>query len=80
MASVGTASGLELGSIDWQSRTTQFDLALDTWEKGGKLHAALTYASDLFEADTIARMARHWTRLLQAIVDDSTQKIGACTS
>ncbi|WP_347907812.1 amino acid adenylation domain-containing protein [Pseudomonas grandcourensis] len=76
MASVSTASGLALGSIDWQSRTTQFDLTLDTWEKGGKLHAALTYASDLFEADTIARMARHWTRLLQAIVDDSTQKIG----
>ncbi|CAI8793950.1 Linear gramicidin synthase subunit D [Pseudomonas sp. IT-P74] len=76
MASVGTASGLELGSIDWQSCTTQFDLTLDTWEKGGKLHAALTYASDLFEADTIARMAGHWTRLLQAIVDDSTQKIG----
>ncbi|MGH8374620.1 MAG: AMP-binding protein, partial [Pseudomonas sp.] len=76
MASVSTASGLELGSIDWQSRTTQFDLTLDTWEKGGKLHAALTYASDLFEADTIARMARHWTRLLQAIVDDSTQIIG----
>ncbi|KJZ39777.1 non-ribosomal peptide synthetase [Pseudomonas fluorescens] len=76
MASVSTASGLELGSIDWQSRTTQFDLTLDTWEKGGKLHAALTYASDLFDADTIARMAGHWTRLLQAIVDDSTQKIG----
>ncbi|WP_322615329.1 non-ribosomal peptide synthetase [Pseudomonas sp. BIC9C] len=76
MASVSTASGLVLGSIDWQSRTTQFDLTLDTWEKGGKLHAALTYASDLFEAETIAHMARHWTRLLQAIVDDSTQKIG----
>ncbi|WP_223465806.1 non-ribosomal peptide synthetase [Pseudomonas sp. GL-RE-26] len=76
MTSVSTASGLELGSIDWQSRTTQFDLTLDTWEKGGKLHTALTYASDLFDADTIARMAGHWTRLLQAIVDDSTQKIG----
>jgi amino acid adenylation domain-containing protein len=76
MASVSTASGLVLGSIDWQSRTTQFDLTLDTWEKGGKLHAALTYASDLFEPATIARMAAHWTRLLQAIVDDSTKKIG----
>ncbi len=76
IASVSTASGLELGSIDWQSRTTQFDLTLDTWEKGGKLHAALTYASDLFEADSIERMAGHWTRLLQAVVDDSTQKIG----
>ncbi|KAB0494815.1 non-ribosomal peptide synthetase [Pseudomonas vancouverensis] len=76
MASVSSASGLVLGSLAWQSRTTQFDLTLDTWEKGGKLHAALTYASDLFEAATIARMAEHWTRLLQAMVTDSSQRIG----
>ncbi|WP_445179056.1 non-ribosomal peptide synthetase [Pseudomonas sp. McL0111] len=76
LANVGTASGLSLSSLDWQSRTTQFDLSLDTWEKGGKLHAALTYASDLFDATTIERMARHWTRLLQAMVADTSQRVG----
>ncbi len=76
MASVSTASGLELGSIDWQSRTTQFDLTLDTWEKGGKLHAALTYANDLFDAATIERMARHFNNLLTALVADPHQRIG----
>jgi amino acid adenylation domain-containing protein/non-ribosomal peptide synthase protein (TIGR01720 family) len=76
MASVSTASGLELGSIDWQSRTTQFDLTLDTWEKGGKLHAALTYADDLFDAATIERMARHFNNLLTALVADPHQRIG----
>jgi hypothetical protein len=46
IAALSTASGLVLDSLEWQSRTTQFDLTLDTYEKGGKLHAALTYASD----------------------------------
>ncbi|RLU10842.1 non-ribosomal peptide synthetase [Pseudomonas prosekii] len=76
ISTVTTASGLELGMIDWQGRTTQFDLTLDTSEKAGKLHAALTYANDLFDAATIARMARHWTRLLQAMVADATQRVG----
>ena len=76
IATISTASGLQLDSLDWQSRTTQFDLTLDTWEKGGKLHAALTYASDLFDAPTIERMARHWLRLLTAMVADPSQRIG----
>ncbi|MCG6573326.1 amino acid adenylation domain-containing protein [Pseudomonas sp. AF32] len=76
ITTISTASGLELGMIDWQGRTTQFDLTLDTFEKAGKLHAALTYANDLFEAATIARMARHWLRLLEAMVADPLQRIG----
>ncbi|WP_447903369.1 amino acid adenylation domain-containing protein [Pseudomonas serbica] len=75
ISTVTTASGLALGMIEWQGRTTQFDLTLDTYEKGGKLHAALTYANDLFDAATIARMAQHWTRLLQGMVSDSQQRI-----
>ncbi|MVV47310.1 amino acid adenylation domain-containing protein [Pseudomonas sp. PB120] len=75
MSSISTASGLTLGAIEWEGRTTQFDLTLDTYEKGGKLHAALTYANDLFDADTITRMAQHWTHLLQGMVADSQQRI-----
>jgi len=69
-------SGLELGLIDWQSRTTQFDLTLDTYEKNGKLHAALTYATDLFDPATAERMAQHWQNLLRAMVADANQRIG----
>ncbi|MCS4251613.1 non-ribosomal peptide synthase/polyketide synthase [Pseudomonas sp. BIGb0164] len=76
ISSVSTASGLELAPVEWQSRTTQFDLTLDTFEKSGTLHAALTYANDLFDAPTIARMAEHWTRLLHAMVADGEQRIG----
>nr|WP_223514287.1 non-ribosomal peptide synthetase [Pseudomonas sp. GL-B-19] len=80
IATVSTASGLALGVIEWEGRTTQFDLTLDTYdlntnEKRGKLYAALTYANDLFDADTIARMAQHWTHLLQGMVSDPTQRV-----
>ncbi|MHC8352108.1 amino acid adenylation domain-containing protein [Pseudomonas sp. RT4P38] len=75
ISTVSTASGLALGVIEWEGRTTQFDLTLDTYEKRGKLHAALTYANDLFDAATIARMAQHWTHLLQGMVSDSQQRI-----
>ncbi|NUU37569.1 non-ribosomal peptide synthetase [Pseudomonas sp. C2B4] len=75
ISTVTTQSGLALGVIEWQGRTTQFDLTLDTYEKGGKLHAALTYANDLFDAATIARMAQHWTHLLRGMVSDSHQRI-----
>ncbi|QXH69762.1 non-ribosomal peptide synthetase [Pseudomonas asgharzadehiana] len=76
IASVSTASGLELALVEWQGRTTQFDLTLDTYEKSGTLHAALTYANDLFDASSIERMARHWISLLQAMVADGEQRIG----
>ncbi|MGG7553955.1 non-ribosomal peptide synthase/polyketide synthase [Pseudomonas sp. ES3] len=75
ISTVTTASGLELGVIEWEGRTTQFDLTLDTYEKAGTLHAALTYANDLFDAPTIERMARHWTHLLHGMVNDSQQRI-----
>ncbi|WLG59192.1 non-ribosomal peptide synthase/polyketide synthase [Pseudomonas extremorientalis] len=76
ITSVSTASGLELALVEWQGRTTQFDLTLDTYEKSGTLHAALTYANDLFDAPTIERMAGHWLSLLQAMVADGEQRIG----
>ncbi|VVM96644.1 non-ribosomal peptide synthetase [Pseudomonas fluorescens] len=69
-------SGLELGVIEWESRSTQFDLSLDTYEKGGQLHAAFTYASDLFDGATIERMAQHWTHLLHSIVNNPQQRVG----
>ncbi|WP_085638155.1 MULTISPECIES: non-ribosomal peptide synthetase [unclassified Pseudomonas] len=69
-------NGLELGVIEWESRSTQFDLSLDTYEKGGQLHAAFTYASDLFDAQTIERMARHWSELLRSVAADPQQRVG----
>ncbi|QXH49544.1 amino acid adenylation domain-containing protein [Pseudomonas fakonensis] len=75
LTALQTASGIRFDLIQWQGRTTQFDLSLDTWEKGGQLHAALTYADELFDAPTIQRMAGHWLNLLRAMVADAEQPV-----
>ncbi|QHF44575.1 non-ribosomal peptide synthetase [Pseudomonas sp. S35] len=77
ISTISTASGLALSAVHWQGRTTQFDLTLDTYEQSGTLHAALTYADDLFAPATIERMAGHWLSLLKGMVADSRQTIGA---
>ncbi|MCI8212139.1 hypothetical protein AUC61_21640 [Pseudomonas sp. S25] len=68
--------GLELSPLEWQNRTTPFDLTLTTHERGGKLFASLTYASELFEVQTVQRMARHWLNLLRAMVRDPQARVG----
>ncbi|MDR6358174.1 amino acid adenylation domain-containing protein [Pseudomonas psychrotolerans] len=70
-----SVDGLSFAPLEGQGRTAQFDLALDTYEQGGELCAALTYASDLFERSRIERMARHWLTLLTAMVADPSQAL-----
>ncbi|WP_296265943.1 non-ribosomal peptide synthetase [Pseudomonas sp. UBA6562] len=68
--------GLRLEQVQWQSRTAQFDLTLDTFEQpGGELHAALTYASDLFDASTVERLAEHWIALLHGLVGGERRRL-----
>ncbi|MCF5725672.1 condensation domain-containing protein, partial [Pseudomonas syringae] len=52
--------GLSIEEVRWDSHTAQFDLTLDTHESADGVHASLTYATDLFEAARIERMAQHW--------------------
>ncbi|SCZ14963.1 Phosphopantetheine attachment site, partial [Pseudomonas sp. NFACC37-1] len=68
--------GLVIKAQDWESQTAQFDLTLDTLEAEGELGAALTYATDLFDASTVQRLADHWLNLLHGIVADPRQRIG----
>ncbi|EKT4523788.1 amino acid adenylation domain-containing protein [Pseudomonas putida] len=56
--------GLQLRALERDHHTTRFDLALDTYERGGRLFAAFTYRLELFKAETIERMAGHWLTLL----------------
>ncbi|MGV6477736.1 amino acid adenylation domain-containing protein, partial [Azotobacter vinelandii] len=68
--------GLEIGRLDWEGRTTQFDLTLDTYESPDSLGASLTYATDLFDAATVERLAGHWRNLLAGIVRQPEWRIG----
>ena len=70
------SADLQLSPIQWASRTTRFDLTLDTFERGGQLCAAFTYASDLFDAHTIEGLSAHWQTLLAGLVRDPHARIG----
>ncbi|SFH12235.1 non-ribosomal peptide synthetase [Pseudomonas sp. NFACC45] len=67
---------MSVEDLVWEGRTAQFDLTLGTYETGQGVAAELTYATDLFEPQTIERLARHWQNLLQGIVDAPQQRIG----
>jgi len=69
--------GLQLELVPSESVTTHFDIALSLTDEGAAgLQGCFEYNTDLFDASTIARMAEHFTHLLQAIVADPGRVIG----
>nr|WP_244216303.1 non-ribosomal peptide synthase/polyketide synthase [Pseudomonas daroniae] len=68
-------SGLSLAALERETRIAQFDLSLDTYEKGGRLFAAFGYAVDVFEPSTIERLAGHWCNVLEALLARPGQRI-----
>ncbi len=61
------ASGLQISPLPWRSRTSPFDLGLDTFEREGQVQAAFNYCAALFEASSVERLRRHWQNLLQGL-------------
>ncbi|GAX38392.1 non-ribosomal peptide synthetase [Nodularia sp. NIES-3585] len=59
---------LTMSISELDSETAQFDLSLDMVEQQEELVGTLEYNSDLFDADTINRMAEHFQTLLAGIV------------
>ncbi|TFF49900.1 non-ribosomal peptide synthetase [Pseudomonas putida] len=76
VATVRTASGLELEKLELRKSTARFDLTLDTVEVAGQLRAAFTFALDLFERDTVEAMGRDWLSLLAALSRDDVAALG----
>ncbi|QGW83561.1 non-ribosomal peptide synthetase [Variovorax paradoxus] len=55
----------------------QFDLTLEARERPeGQLSLSVIYAAELFEPDTIERMAGHYVATLQAMADKPDQPVG----
>ncbi|WP_122611274.1 non-ribosomal peptide synthetase [Pseudomonas viridiflava] len=80
------ASGLRVGYLSEEQLTgsarqhaATSDLMLDTREEGEQLFAAFTYATDIFDAATIAALAGHWRNILQSVCRDPQQLIGEVT-
>ncbi|WP_404791155.1 condensation domain-containing protein [Altericista sp. CCNU0014] len=66
---------LTLESLKSETGTAQVDLSLDLVETPEGLLAELEYSTDLFEAETIARMLGHFQVLLTGIIANPDQKL-----
>jgi amino acid adenylation domain-containing protein len=65
-------------SLAWlavERTTAKFDLTLSIWETAEGLAGALEYATDLFDAATMARMAGHLQALLEGAVADPGARV-----
>ncbi len=68
--------GLDVEPQPVAKTTTRFDLSLDLTEEGGALRCVWEYAADLLDRDRVSRLARHWERMLAALVDEPGRAIG----
>ena len=67
--------GLESTLVEINADTTPFDLALALSPKPEGIQMRASYSADLFDPETIARMLRHYRRVLEAAVADPTRRL-----
>jgi amino acid adenylation domain-containing protein len=68
-------TGVKADSSGGTSVASKFDLTLDMSEIGERVIAGLEYSTDLFDEETIKRMAGHYLRILDAVALDAGQRI-----
>jgi amino acid adenylation domain-containing protein len=69
--------GLRIEILETTIETSKFDLTLQLEETDEGLRASIEYATALFDAATIDRMAAHYRMLLSEIVVDPLLRIGS---
>ena len=68
-------SQLQLRPNKTKTGAAKFDLTMFVGEVGDHLEVSLEYIADLFNADRIERMAGHYQRLLEDIVEHPKKKV-----
>jgi amino acid adenylation domain-containing protein len=66
---------LDITALRLDYPIAKFDLTLSIEEQNGQFHCIWEYTTDLFYAETIERMARHFEVLLTKIVENPAQSI-----
>ena len=69
------SGGLQLETLHVGQGGAPFDLMMEMAEHGGKLSGVLQYNTDLFDANTIDRMAGHFATLLAGAAADPGQRV-----
>ena len=68
-------SGLNIETLEFESAISKFDITLDFTETVNGLYGNIEYNTDLFEPDTIERMAKHFVVLVEQIIENSHKQI-----
>ncbi|WP_039776388.1 non-ribosomal peptide synthetase, partial [Nocardia cerradoensis] len=74
--------GVTVGELEIDTRTSQFDLhwyLTDTYDEQGApagISAAVTYATDLFDAATVERFVQRFLRVIDEVAADAEVTIG----
>ncbi|MFN0056081.1 MAG: amino acid adenylation domain-containing protein [Planctomycetales bacterium] len=68
--------GLTVSGLAIDNPTAKFDLTLSLGEQDGHFRGTLEYNTDLFQPETIGRLAGHFQVLLEGIVADPGRPIG----
>jgi amino acid adenylation domain-containing protein len=68
-------AGLEVSPLEVDTATAKFDLALSLTDREEGLAGVLEYSADLFERETVERLAGHYRRLLEGVVADEEERI-----
>ncbi|WP_425301083.1 amino acid adenylation domain-containing protein, partial [Nocardia neocaledoniensis] len=72
-----TLPELQVEPIDLEQRSLRFDLSVTVGDDGaGGLSARFGYATDLFDAATVARFADRWLRVLRAVAANPAVPVG----
>jgi len=69
--------GLKVTPLDVDAGTAKFDLTLEVVERTEGISGCFEYNTDLFDTETIERMAAHFTRLLEGVVADPDARISS---
>jgi amino acid adenylation domain-containing protein len=65
----------QLRSVNVELLTSKFDLRCDLWHRSGGLTGYIEYSVDLFDAETVRLMARHFEALVASMVASPDQRV-----
>ncbi|HEX8212540.1 MAG TPA: amino acid adenylation domain-containing protein [Longimicrobium sp.] len=69
--------GLELSSAEYELVTAKYDITLTLVDRADGIAGGLQYATDLFDASTMRRMAGHFQVLLEAVAADPEVRLSS---
>src|SRR5258708_25918102 len=77
-SSVPRLKGLEVELVERGERQVRFDLEVHVWDRGEKIEMLWQYTRELCDRWRMEQMARHYERILQAMVAGMDQSVERC--